>query len=158
MDFGSSGSGVVRQWEPYGTVQQIDGSFSPVYKYSFAGPLTMSKGCDQAVELRTRDPKARKYIYRGSNPAVVTDATCYMDWIAEQYQLRRPALRAPGTKRISIKTCVGPQTCSAVTGTSLIKMAALITPVACLLTRELQEMFFNALTPRCHQCWSVSVR
>ena len=88
MDFGSSGSGVVRQWKQYGTVEQLDYSYSPVYQYSFAGPLTMSKGCDQAVELATRDPNPRKYIYRGSNPAVVTDATCYMDWIAEQYNLR----------------------------------------------------------------------
>ena len=88
MDFGSSGSGVVRQWRQYDTVQQIDGTFTPVYQYSFAGPLTMSKGCDQAVELQTKDNTTRKYIYRGSNPAVVTDATCYMDWIAEQYNLR----------------------------------------------------------------------
>ena len=91
MDFGSSGSGVVRQWRKYGTAQPLSLTLSPqsvpVYQYSYAGPLTMSKGCDQALEINTRDKEARKYIYRGSNPAVVTDATCYMDWIAEQYQL-----------------------------------------------------------------------
>ena len=88
VDFGSSGSGVVRQWRQYATAQQLDGTFSPVFQYSFAGPLTMSKGCDEALELRRDDTVLRDYIYRGSNPAVVTDATCYMDWIAEQYNLR----------------------------------------------------------------------
>ena len=48
----------------------------------------MSKGCDLAIELKRDNTPLRDYIYRGSNPAVVTDATCYMDWIAEQYQLR----------------------------------------------------------------------
>ena len=88
MDFGSSGSGVVRQWRQYDTVQQIDGTFTPVYQYSFAGPLTMSKGCDEAIELSRDETPLRDYIFRGSNPVVVTDATCYMDWIAEQYNLR----------------------------------------------------------------------
>ena len=88
MDFGSSGSGVVRQWRQYDTVQQIDGTFTPVYQYSFAGPLTMSKGCDEAIELSREETLLRDYIYRGSNPVVVTDATCYMNWIAEQYHLR----------------------------------------------------------------------
>ena len=88
MDFGSSGSGVVRQWRQYDTVQQIDGTFTPVYQYSFAGPLTMSKGCDEAIELSIEETPLRDYIYRGSNPVVVTDATCYMNWIAEQYHLR----------------------------------------------------------------------
>ena len=88
MDFGSSGSGVVREWKNYDTVEQLDGTSRPVYQYSFAGPLTMSKGCDEAIELRRDDTKLRDYFYRGSNPVVVTDATCYMDWIAEQYQLR----------------------------------------------------------------------
>ena len=30
-------------------------------------------------------------MYRGDNPAVITDASCYMDWIAEQYDLTLPA-------------------------------------------------------------------
>ena len=88
MDFGSSGSGVVRQWRQYNIIQQLDGTFSPVYQYSFAGPLTMSKGCDEAIELSREETLLRDYIYRGSNPVVVTDATCYMNWIAEQYHLR----------------------------------------------------------------------
>ena len=88
VDFGSSGSGVVRQWRQYGVSQQLDGSLAPVYQYSLAGPLTMSKGCDEALELRRDDTVLRNYIYRGSNPAVVTDLTCFMDWIAEQYNLR----------------------------------------------------------------------
>ena len=88
-DYGSAGSSVVRQWRQYSSVPQWNGTVyqSPVYQYSFAGPLTMSKGCDEAVEEKTRMDRSA-FIYRGSNPAVVTDATCYMDWIAEQYQLR----------------------------------------------------------------------
>ena len=89
MDFGASGSGVAREWEPYSFFQQLNGDVYEfeAYQYSFAGPLTMSKGCDEAVEEKTRMDRSA-FIYRGSNPAVVTDATCYMDWIAEQYQLR----------------------------------------------------------------------
>ena len=48
----------------------------------------MSKGCDEAIELSRDETPLRDYIFRGSNPVVVTDATCYMDWIAEQYNLR----------------------------------------------------------------------
>ena len=90
MDFGASGSGVAREWEPYSFFQQLNGDVYEfeAYQYSFAGPLTMSKGCDEAIEVSRDDTPLRDYIYRGSNPAVVTDATCYMDWIAEQYQLR----------------------------------------------------------------------
>ena len=65
------------------------------YQYSFVGPLSLSKGCDFAIPLRrtnldeTQDTSPFfDYAYRGSNPAVVTDATCYMSWIAEQYGLR----------------------------------------------------------------------
>ena len=32
----------------------------------------------------------KKFPTTGQNPAVVTDATCYMGWIAEQYGLRLP--------------------------------------------------------------------
>ena len=90
MDFGASGSGVAREWEPYSFFQQLNGDVYEfeAYQYSFAGPLTMSKGCDEAIEVSRDDTPLRDYIYRGSNPAVATDATCYMDWIAEQYQLR----------------------------------------------------------------------
>ena len=99
MDFGASGSGVVRQWKQYDTVLQKQTDIQnqqtsrPVYQYSFAGPLTMSKGCDRATNRWQRaeydiDTPLLTYNYRGSNPAVVTDATCYMDWIAEQYELR----------------------------------------------------------------------
>ena len=51
----------------------------------------MSKGCDEAIEVRDvkkERTKIRDYIYRGSNVAVVSDATCYMDWIAEEYNMR----------------------------------------------------------------------
>ena len=70
MDFGSSGSGVVRQWRPYSTARQLDGT---VYQYSFVGPLSLSKGCDYAITLRrtrlddTQDVSPLfDYAYRGS--------------------------------------------------------------------------------------------
>ena len=87
----------MRQWRQYDTVlqKQTDNQNQqisrPVYQYSFAGPLTMSKGCDRATnrfQIDDIDTPIKAYTYRGFNPAVVTDATCYMDWIAEQYELR----------------------------------------------------------------------
>ena len=74
-------------------------SFRIAFQYSFVGPLSMSKGCDQAhavdpFELPKKGfppPSLPDYMYRGDNPAVITDASCYMDWIAEQYDLTLPS-------------------------------------------------------------------
>jgi len=75
VEFGSSGSGLVRKWR----VDPKDG----VDQYALVGPLTISKGCDQACSIC-------QYLYRGENAAVVTDVTCFMDWIADQYGLQLP--------------------------------------------------------------------
>ena len=50
----------------------------------------MSKGCDEAFEMTDtrRDRTLNEYIYRGNNVAVATDASCYMDWIAGEYNLK----------------------------------------------------------------------
>ena len=48
----------------------------------------MSKGCDKAFLLPDRGTEG--LLYRGENPTVVTDATCFMDWIADQYHLTLP--------------------------------------------------------------------
>ena len=48
----------------------------------------MSKGCDRALDFITNDDVFKVFLYSGENAAVVTDATCYMAWIAEQYGLR----------------------------------------------------------------------
>ena len=77
VQFGISGSGLVRPFTSSG-----DGA-NP--RYSFVGPLSMSKGSD-----RTFSP-GNSLIDYSSNPAVFTDARCYLDWIAAQYGLVLPA-------------------------------------------------------------------
>ena len=79
VEFGVSGSGIVRKWRE----DPKDGRD----QYSFVGPLTISKGCDAAQQ---REGFRGRVLYRGENPAVVTDATCFMDWIAEQYDATLP--------------------------------------------------------------------
>ena len=54
-------------------------------QYSLVGPLSLSKGCDKAIDLLTNDDIFKVFLYNGENAAVVTDATCYMQWIADQY-------------------------------------------------------------------------
>ena len=71
VEFGNSGSGIVRKWKT-----GIDDNED---QYSFVGPLSMSKGCDRAFFF--------PFGYRGQNPAVATDATCFMDWVADQYNM-----------------------------------------------------------------------
>ena len=76
-DFGSSGSGVVREWKEYDSVDSVDYPFpcnkkSKHYQHSFVGPLSMSKGCDLAIpNLLNEDFDQDKYnpefIYRGSS-------------------------------------------------------------------------------------------
>ena len=60
-EFGSSGSGVVRQWakrndkELFSIDLNNDNIFFPgAYQYSFVGPLSMQKGCDQAFHMYTK--------------------------------------------------------------------------------------------------------
>ena len=53
-------------------------------QYSLIGPLSISKGCDQGNNFE------KTLLYRGENAAVATDATCFMAWVAEQYQLSLP--------------------------------------------------------------------
>jgi len=80
LEFGASGSGIVRKWRTDETDYED--------QYSWIGPLTLSKGCDKAIDLLTNDQVFKVFLYSGENAAVVTDATCYMKWIADQYGLR----------------------------------------------------------------------
>ena len=77
VQFGISGSGLVRPFTSSG-----DGA-NP--RYSFVGPLSMSKGSDRTSR------QGKSLIDYSSNPAVFTDARCYLDWIAAQYGLVLPA-------------------------------------------------------------------
>ena len=52
-DFGSSGSGIVREWKEYKNTASFDfpQEKDRFYQYSFVGPLSMSKGCDLSINL-----------------------------------------------------------------------------------------------------------
>eukprot|EP00090_Calanus_glacialis_P006443 TRINITY_DN15014_c0_g1_i2.p1 TRINITY_DN15014_c0_g1~~TRINITY_DN15014_c0_g1_i2.p1 ORF type:complete len:509 (-),score=78.22 TRINITY_DN15014_c0_g1_i2:81-1556(-) len=74
VQFGNSGASLMREFE------NADGK----KRYSMAGPLSMSKGCDLAwIE-------GNSITYASENPNVFTDAYCYLDWIAEQYDMSVP--------------------------------------------------------------------
>jgi hypothetical protein len=91
VQFGLSGSSLVRPFRDRGSQET---------RYSFVGPLSVSKGSDRS--LYTYEEGIIDY---SSNPAVFTDARCYLGWIAEQYGLSLPAGTAPP-----------PATCSQSTG------------------------------------------
>jgi len=77
--YGNSGSGVLRR-------------FDETERYSWVGPLSMSKGCDLALITDNT------ITYAAENPGVFTNAICYLDWIANQYGLRMPAnFKKPST-------------------------------------------------------------
>ena len=78
-EFGVSGSGIVREWKKRNTdgAALDEATGDPNYRYSFVGPLSMSKGCDLTAdfsgnrqlededeELGDRIPE---FVYRGKN-------------------------------------------------------------------------------------------
>ena len=78
VDFGSSGSGVVREWKKYNEILSVDfgvdyvdgsdtGKKEEHYQYSFVGPLSMSKGCDLSLDIVGKNNKLGnvEFIYRG---------------------------------------------------------------------------------------------
>jgi len=82
VEFGISGSGIMR---PFISNARQNESV----RYSWAGALSMSKGGNYP-----------RYTPRGNgftvdvlsnNPTVFTDGSCYLDWIAAQYNLSLPA-------------------------------------------------------------------
>ena len=85
-DFGSSGSGVVREWKPLESGFNFDNfTQDPInpsspfldtrYQYSFVGPLSMSKGCDMSIDINSLVFKNEQiipaytpeYVYRGNH-------------------------------------------------------------------------------------------
>ena len=70
-DFGSSGSGIVREWKEYKKTTSFDFPTEKdrFYQYSFVGPLSMSKGCDLSISLDVGTNEDDKpdpvFIYRG---------------------------------------------------------------------------------------------
>jgi hypothetical protein len=77
VQFGVSGSGIVRPF--------LEKSQKSI-RYSWAGPLSLSKGSDYPILVND----SFKVLYN-SNPSVFTDARCYLDWIASQYNLTLPS-------------------------------------------------------------------
>lgn len=93
VDFGVSGSGLAREWKPYAKGPGVDFGMDNdlQYQYSFVGPLSMSKGCDNTLSLRDlNNQDEAEFIFRGRNPMVATDAICFMPWVARQYGLKMP--------------------------------------------------------------------
>ena len=77
VQFGVSGTGIVRPFQ---------GKDQASIRYSWAGPLSLSKGSDYPILVNS----TFKVLYNG-NPSVFTDARCYLDWIASQYNLTLPS-------------------------------------------------------------------
>jgi hypothetical protein len=88
VQFGVSGSGLVR---PFTSSDKDE------VRYSWVGPLSLSKGSDRPQldfnYFYNNDQQAsyNTVVNYNSNPAVFTDARCYLDWIAAQYGLSLPA-------------------------------------------------------------------
>jgi hypothetical protein len=76
VQFGISGSGIVR---PFISENQ------KIPRYSWAGSLSFSKGADYPITGFSIER-----LLSSSNPTVFTDAQCYMDWIAAQYDYILP--------------------------------------------------------------------
>ena len=73
FSFGNSGSGALRK-------TTIDGE----ERYSFAGPLSMTKSCDSIYIFDNQ------ISYSSANPGMLTDAHCYLPWIAASYGMKLP--------------------------------------------------------------------
>ena len=105
LNFGVSGSGIMRPF------LASDGQ-QPAVRYSWAGPLSLSKGNDYTV----RFPRQNLNFIQGrsSNPSVFTDGRCYMGWIAAQYNLNLPAgYTTPCSESAGSKTDTDSQNCRA---------------------------------------------
>ena len=53
-------------------------------RYSFAGPLSMTKSCDLVYIFDNQ------ISYNSDNPGIFTDAHCYLPWIAASYGMKLP--------------------------------------------------------------------
>ena len=73
FSFGNSGSGALRK-------TTIDGE----ERFSFAGPLSMTKSCDSVFIFDNQ------ISYSSANPGIFTDAHCYLPWIAAAYGMKLP--------------------------------------------------------------------
>ena len=126
VTFGISGSGLMRPFT-YSNSNEAE------TRYSWAGPLSMYKGSD--LSTRALNPPV---IY-SSNPAVFTDARCYLDWIAAQYGL---ALPAGSTKPATCDKSTGDKTAQNNTN-CLSKNIYSVKPEKCVFTSEFQKCSFN---------------
>ena len=77
-------------------------------RYSWAGSLSMYRGCDQATPVNISG--SIKEAFAGENPGIFTQASCYLPWLANEYgmelssELKKVAgtcAAAKGTRRKS---------------------------------------------------------
>ena len=71
--FGNSGSGILRKITKDGED-----------RYSFTGPLSMSKSCDSVYIFDNQ------ISYSSGNPGIFTDAYCFLPWISATYGMKMP--------------------------------------------------------------------
>ena len=72
FDSGNSGSGLMIRRRDY-------------QSFASVGPLSCYRGCD--YEGGSQDPRLRLSIFKGENPGVFTNGSCYLNWIEEQYEM-----------------------------------------------------------------------
>ena len=73
-------------------------------RYSWAGSLSMYRGCDQATPVNISG--SIKEAFAGENPGIFTQASCYLPWLAKEYGMELSS---------ELKKVAG--TCSAAKGT-----------------------------------------
>ena len=74
--FGNSGSGLLLPFA---------GWLGGPRRYSWAGSLSMYRGCDQATPVDISG--STKEAFSGENPGIFTQASCYLPWLAKEYGL-----------------------------------------------------------------------
>ena len=95
LHFGNSGSGLLLPFA---------GWVGGPQRYSWAGSLSMYRGCDQATPVNISG--SIKEAFAGENPGIFTQGSCYLPWLANQYGMELSS---------ELKKVAG--TCSAAKGT-----------------------------------------
>ena len=84
--FGNSGSGLLLPFA---------GWLGGPQRFSWVGSLSMYNGCDQATTVDISG--SIREAMAGENPGVFTQATCYLPWIAKEYEMEL----SPELKRLA---------------------------------------------------------
>ena len=96
--FGNSGSGVVRSNGTAGDATTDD-------RFSYVGPMSLYKGCDRVNSYEGR------LTYGGENVGIVTDAYCFLEWVADQYNMTVPGYQTkPSCNGLNVRAGTGDPT------------------------------------------------